>query len=60
MLALLMPWDSIESKDDIRGMARVFSAIFEGLRTLVPGVHLGKALSGGKQPQTEPTREIEN
>ena len=58
MLALLMPWDSIESKDDIRGMARVFSAIFKGLRTLVGLVHLGKALSSGK-PQSSPP-EIES
>ena len=57
---LLMPCDSIESKEDIGGIVRAFEAFFEGLRTLVLGVHPGNALSGGKQPQTKPIREIES
>jgi len=55
-----MPCDSIESKEDIGGIVRAFEAFFEGLRTLVLGVHPGNALSGGKQPQTKPIREIES
>ena len=60
MSVLLMPCDSIESKEDIGGIVRAFEAFFEGLRTLVLGVHPGNALSGGKQPQTKPIREIES
>ena len=60
MQVLTLPCYPIESKDDAPETPRVFGGIFEGLRTLVRGVHPGKALSGKEIAPVKPTPKIEN
>lgn len=55
---LMMPCYLLESKDDNLVGRRALGGVFEGLRTLVWGVHPSKALNGGKKASDHsPSRE---